>query len=53
MVRLDRDGDGKVSQDEFPGPDNTFQMFDKNEDGYLEEGELPKSPPRKRRLENT
>ncbi len=53
MEHLDKDGDGKVSRDEFPGPDNHFQMFDENKDGYLDEGELPKGPPRKRHVENT
>ena len=48
MDRLDKDNDGKISQDEFPGPDDHFTRFDENGDGYLEESELPEGPPKKR-----
>jgi hypothetical protein len=42
MKRADRNGDGKVSRDEFRGPDRHFDRFDKNGDGYLTEDEAPK-----------
>jgi len=39
---LDADGDGLISKDEFPGPDDFFSRMDKDGDGYLSEGEMPK-----------
>ncbi len=45
ITRFDKDGDNKLSQEEFPGPDNHFTMFDKDSDGYLDESEMPKGPP--------
>jgi len=42
---LDKDGDGKVSQDEFDGPCRHFSDFDLNCDGYITEDEAPKGPP--------
>jgi hypothetical protein len=39
--RLDRDGDGKVSRQEFNGPDRAFDRNDRNHDGYLSEDEVP------------
>ncbi len=46
FARLDKDSDGKISQDEFPGPDEHFTQFDTDQDGYLDESELPKGPPK-------
>ncbi len=43
--RLDRDGDGKVSRQEFDGPGEHFQRLDKNRDGYLSSDEAPQGPP--------
>ncbi len=48
VTRLDRDGDGKVSKDEFDGPSQHFSRFDKNGDGYLSDDEAPKGPPPRR-----
>ncbi len=48
LSRIDKDGDGKISQDEFPGPDEHFTQFDIDEDGYLDESEMPKGPPSKK-----
>lgn len=45
MDRMDTDGDGLVSLDEFPGPDNHFTQFDADGDGFLSGDELPKGPP--------
>ncbi len=42
---FDRDNDGQVSKDEFPGPDDHFSQFDADRSGYLDESELPKGPP--------
>lgn len=48
VARLDRDGDGKVSCDEFDGPPAHFDLLDRNGDGYLSEEERPAVPPRRR-----
>lgn len=45
VVRLDSNGDGKVSRSEFKGPKNRFSNLDKNNDGYITEDEAPKGPP--------
>jgi hypothetical protein len=37
----DADKDGKVSKDEFGGPDNMFEAWDKNTDGFIELSEAP------------
>ena len=46
--RLDQDQDGQISRDEFPGPDEHFQQFDVNGDGYLDVSEAPQGPPPRR-----
>lgn len=43
--RLDQDGDGLVSIEEFDGPPEHFDHFDANGDGYIEEAEAPQGPP--------
>ena len=48
MRREDRNGDGKVSREEFRGPKSHFDRFDRNKDGYLTEDEAPKGPPGRR-----
>ena len=45
MRREDRNGDGKVTRDEFRGPPDHFGRFDRNKDGFLTEDEAPKGPP--------
>jgi len=45
VSRLDRDGDGRVSRQEFDGPSHHFPTLDKNNDGYLTESEAPPPPP--------
>ncbi|MBL7076100.1 MAG: DUF1566 domain-containing protein [Kiritimatiellae bacterium] len=45
VTRLDRDGDGRVSRQEFDGPSQHFPVLDKNSDGYLSETEAPPPPP--------
>ena len=43
---LDKDGDGKVSQDEFLAPlRETFGHMDADDDGFLDEGEDRPTPP--------
>lgn len=37
----DKDKDGKVSKDEFGGPDTLFESWDKNTDGFIELSEAP------------
>jgi len=43
--RLDKNGDGKISKQEFDGPPEHFQILDRNGDGYLSEDEAPQGPP--------
>lgn len=50
MKRLDKDGDNKVSKDEFYGPSRVFTNFDKNQDGFLSEEEAPKEPPPRKKI---
>ena len=45
VQRLDADGDGKVSADEFDGPAERFSHLDRDGDGYVSEEEAPKGPP--------
>jgi len=45
IERLDKDGDGKVSRQEFDGPARHFKDFDKNGDGFIDEDEAPTGPP--------
>jgi Ca2+-binding EF-hand superfamily protein len=45
----DKDNDGKLSKDEFPGSDKTFDNLDKNQDGFIDKDEAHKA--RKDRLE--
>jgi len=40
IKRLDNDGDGKVSRDEWPKPPAVFKTIDSNGDGYLTLEEL-------------
>ena len=44
IQHFDRDGDGRVSREEFPGPDEHFESLDEDGDGYIDESEAP-SPP--------
>ena len=45
IAKLDQDGDGLVSLEEFDGPDEHFTESDTNKDGYISEEEAPKGPP--------
>ncbi len=47
VTRLDRNGDGKVSRQEFDGPPQAFNHHDRNRDGYLTDAEAPQGPPRR------
>jgi len=42
IQNFDKNDDGKVSKDEFPGPDKAFDRLDKNQDGYVDASEAPK-----------
>jgi hypothetical protein len=45
LKRLDKNGDGKVSPEEWDGPKDDFSsVFDTNKDGFLDSNECP-SPP--------
>ena len=50
IERLDRNGDGGVSKDEFDGPKDRFQNLDKNGDGLITADEAPSGPPPNRPL---
>ncbi len=39
---MDRDGDGKVTRDEFTGPEALFDRLDANKDGAITKDEQPK-----------
>ena len=47
--RLDRDGDGKISESEFDGPAEHFSRFEVNGDGFISEDEASTGPPPGRR----
>ena len=47
IKRLDKNGDGKVSRDEFDGPPDRFGDFDRNGDGFVTADEAPAAPPRR------
>jgi Ca2+-binding EF-hand superfamily protein len=49
VERLDRNGDGRVSRDEFDGPPEHFNHFDRNGDGYITGDEAAQGPPPRRR----
>ncbi len=44
IERHDRDGDGKVSRDEFPGPDEHFTRVDLDGDGFINQNEARQNP---------
>lgn len=39
--RLDRNGDGRIGPEEFPGPPEVFRRLDRDGDGFLTPGEMP------------
>ncbi len=41
VQRLDRNGDGKVSRQEFDGPPDHFGVLDRDHDGFLSQDEAP------------
>ncbi len=48
-ARMDADGDGRITRDEFRGPDAFFARLDRDGDGVLTPGDFggsPKPPPR-------
>ena len=48
ITRLDKNGDGKVSSDEFKGNNTQFNRLDKNNDGYISLEEAPTGPPKRK-----
>ena len=49
MKNEDRNGDGKVTKDEFRGPTEHFSHLDQNSDGVITEDEAPTGPPPNRK----
>lgn len=47
--QFDRNNDGRVSREEFSGPDQAFKRFDRDNDGYIDADEAPKGPPPSRK----
>jgi hypothetical protein len=47
--QFDRNGDGRVSKEEFPGPDRVFRNLDRNNDGYIDASEAPMGGQRPRK----
>ena len=45
LATFDTDNDGKISMSEFPESDAHFREFDKNNNCYIEENEIPTQPP--------
>ncbi len=45
ISRLDKNGDGEVSKDEFDGPRRRFARLDKDGDGVISAAEAPTRPP--------
>jgi Ca2+-binding EF-hand superfamily protein len=37
---MDKDGNGKLSRNEFPGPDEAWRRLDRNRDGWISQDEL-------------
>lgn len=48
IQRFDKNDDGVVSIDEFPGPERHFDRLDSNGDGAIDADEAPQRPPRHR-----
>jgi Ca2+-binding EF-hand superfamily protein len=48
IKRLDRDGDNKISIEEFDGPPIHFNEIDQNNDGFIDISESPAGPPERR-----
>jgi len=47
IQKFDKDGDGKLSQQEYPGSDSSFNNRDENNDGYIDSNEIKKGRPSK------
>ncbi len=49
LAELDQDGNGRLSRNEFPGPDEAWRRLDRNADGWISAEELegagPPAPP--------
>ncbi len=46
--RLDKNNDGKITRDEWPGRPEGFNRLDLNHDGFITLDELQRARPRKR-----
>jgi len=54
IQKFDKDNDGKVSKEEFPGPAEHFPRMDKNGDGFITGDEVqPGRPPQMGQMDGT
>ena len=42
LAQFDKNGDGRITRDEFPAGEEKFKEMDKNGDGQISEDELPR-----------
>lgn len=47
LARMDKDGDGKITREEFPGPGRLFDRLDADRDGTISREELRKAAPQR------
>jgi Ca2+-binding EF-hand superfamily protein len=45
LAGMDRNGDGKVTREEWQGPEEVFARLDRNGDGVIDEADLPAGAP--------
>lgn len=50
IKKFDKNEDGKLSKEEYPGSDTSFNNRDKNNDGYIDRNEIYKGQPSKTEL---
>jgi len=51
LMAMDKDGDGKISKEEFQGRPQLFERLDANKDGFISKDEIAKARPQKKDAE--